>query len=85
MGWQIRFVEVDGRGDDFVCCAAQIAGCPREDAGVQVENSPPYPQRVVKVRLGYCVTPYQRLRLYNGAPFSRLLRHAGDTEDVFSA
>ena len=30
-------------------------------------------------------TPYQRLRLYNGAPFSRLLRHAGDTEDVFSA
>ena len=37
------------------------------------------------VRLGYCFTPYQRLRLYNGAPFSRLLRHAGDTEDVFSA
>ena len=36
------------------------------------------------VRLGYCFTPYQRLRLYNGAPFSRLLRHAGDTEDVFS-
>ena len=36
-------------------------------------------------RLGYCFTPYQRLRLYNGAPFSRLLRHAGDTEDVFSA
>ena len=35
--------------------------------------------------LGYCFTPYQRLRLYNGAPFSRLLRHAGDTEDVFSA
>ena len=27
-----------------------------------------------------CFTPYQRLRLYNGAPFSRLLRHAGDTE-----
>ena len=39
----------------------------------------------LKVRLGYCFTPYQRLRLYNGAPFSRLLRHAGDTEDVFSA
>ena len=38
-----------------------------------------------KVRLGYCFTPYQRLRLYNGAPFSRLLRHAGDTEDLFSA
>ena len=38
-----------------------------------------------KVRLGYCFTPYQRLWLYNGAPFSRLLRHAGDTEDVFSA
>ena len=37
------------------------------------------------VRLGYCFPPYQRLRLYNGAPFSRLLRHAGDTEDVFSA
>ena len=36
------------------------------------------------LRLGYCLTPYQRLRLYNGAPFSRLLRHAGDTEDVFS-
>ena len=36
-------------------------------------------------RLGYCFTPYQRIRLYNGAPFSRLLRHAGDTEDVFSA
>ena len=36
-------------------------------------------------RLGNCFTPYQRLRLYNGAPFSRLLRHAGDTEDVFSA
>ena len=35
--------------------------------------------------LGYRFTPYQRLRLYNGAPFSRLLRHAGDTEDVFSA
>ena len=35
--------------------------------------------------LGYCFTPYQRLWLYNGAPFSRLLRHAGDTEDVFSA
>ena len=29
------------------------------------------------LRLGYCLTPYQRLRLYNGAPFSRLLRHAG--------
>ena len=28
---------------------------------------------------------YQRLRLYNSAPFSRLLQHAGDTEDVFSA
>ena len=38
-----------------------------------------------KVRLGYCFTPYQQLRLYNGAPLSRLLRHAGDTEDVFSA
>ena len=36
------------------------------------------------VRLGYCFTPHQRLWLYNGAPFSRLLRHAGDTEDVFS-
>ena len=36
------------------------------------------------IRLGSCLTPYQRLRLYNGAPFSRLLRHAGDTEDVFS-
>ena len=24
-------------------------------------------------------------RRTNGAPFSRLLRHAGDTEDVFSA
>ena len=34
------------------------------------------------VRLGCCLTPYQRLRLYNGAPFSRLLRHVGDTEDV---
>ena len=34
-----------------------------------------------QVRSGYCFTPYQRLRLYNGAPFSRLLRHAGDTED----
>ena len=31
-------------------------------------------QRHQKVRLGYCFTPYQRLRLYNGAPFSRLLR-----------
>ena len=40
---------------------------------------------VALVRLGYCFTPYQRLRLYNGAPFSRLLRHTGDTEDVFSA
>ena len=38
-----------------------------------------------QARLGYCFTPYQRLRLCNGAPFSRLLRHAGDTEDVFSA
>ena len=37
------------------------------------------------VRLGYCFTPYQRLRLYNVTPFSRLLRHAGDTEDVFLA
>ena len=37
------------------------------------------------VNSGYCFTPYQRLRLYNGAPFSRLLRHAGDTEDIFSA
>ena len=37
------------------------------------------------LRLGYCFTPYQRLKLYNGAPFSRLLRHAADTEDVFSA
>ena len=37
------------------------------------------------VRLGYCFTPYQRLRLHNGAPFSRLLRHAGDKEDVLSA
>ena len=36
-----------------------------------------------QVRLGY-LTPYQRLRLYNVAPFSRLLRHPGDTEDVFS-
>ena len=36
----------------------------------------------VKIRLGCCFTPYQRL--YNGAPLSRLLRHAGDTEDVFS-
>ena len=39
-------------------------------------------------RLDYCPTPYQRLhfvRPHNGAPFSRLLRHAGDTEDVFSA
>ena len=34
--------------------------------------------------LGYCLTPYQRLKLYYGAQFSRLLRHAGDTEDVFS-
>ena len=42
-------------------------------------------EHVWYVRLGYCFTPYQRLRLYNGAPFSRLLRHAGDTEDVFSA
>ena len=33
----------------------------------------------------YCFTPYQWLMLYNGAPFSRLLGHAGDTEDVFSA
>ena len=39
---------------------------------------------IIRVKLGYCLTPYQRLRLYNGAPFSRLLRHAGDTEDVFS-
>ena len=31
------------------------------------------------VMLCYCFTP-----LYNGAPISRLLRHAGDTEDVFS-
>ena len=38
-----------------------------------------------RLALGYCFTPYQRLRLYNGAPFSRLLRHAGDTENVFSA
>ena len=37
-----------------------------------------------KVRLG-CFTPYQQLRLYNGAPFSRLLRQSGDTEDIFSA
>ena len=37
------------------------------------------------LHVGYCFTPYQRLRLYNGATFSRLLRHAGDTEDVFSA
>ena len=29
-------------------------------------------------------TQYQQLRLYNGAPFSRLLRHAGGTEDIFS-
>ena len=36
-------------------------------------------------RLGYCFTPYQRPLLYSGAPFSRLLRHAGDTEEVFSA
>ena len=35
------------------------------------------------VRLGYCFTPYQRLMLYNGAPFSRLL-HAGDPEETFS-
>ena len=39
----------------------------------------------LQVRLGYCSTSYQRLRLYNGAPFSHLLRYAGDTEDVFSA
>ena len=41
----------------------------------------------ILVRLGYCFTPYdyQRLRLYNGAPFRRLLRNAGDTEDVFSS
>ena len=32
---------------------------------------------MVWVRLGYCFTPYQRLRLYNGAPFGRLLRHSG--------
>ena len=38
----------------------------------------------VRLRLSCCLTPYQRLRLYNGAPFSRLLRHARDTEDVFS-
>ena len=38
-----------------------------------------------RVGLGYCFTLYQRLRLNNGTPFSRLLRHAGDTEDVFSA
>ena len=38
----------------------------------------------IMVRLGCCLTPYQRLRLYNGAPFSRLLQNAGDTEDVFS-
>ena len=36
------------------------------------------------VRLGYCFTPYQRLWLYKRCPFSRLLRYAGDTEDVFS-
>ena len=41
--------------------------------------------QIIWVRLGYCFTPYQRLRLYNGAPFSLLLRHAWDTEDVFSA
>ena len=34
------------------------------------------------LRLGYCFTPYQRPRLNNGAPFSRLLRHAGDTERI---
>ena len=31
--------------------------------------------------LGCCLSPYQRLRLYNAAPFSRLLRHAGDMEE----
>ena len=50
---------------------------PREDAGGLVKLGYCF-------NLGYCFTPYQRLRLYNGAPFSRLLRHAGDTEDVFS-
>ena len=38
-----------------------------------------------EVRLGLLFNAViQRLRLYNGAPFSRLLRHAEDTEDVYS-
>ena len=41
------------------------------------------PLMFARVRLGCCLTPYQRPTLHNGAPFSRLLRHAGDTEDVF--
>ena len=44
-----------------------------------------FKERIRLERLDYCLTPSQRLRLYNGAPFSRFLRHAGDTEDVFSA
>ena len=54
---------------------------PCGDAGGLSRIRPPYPQRVVKgdlmrrryialdadtVRLGYCLTPYQQLRLYNG-------------------
>ena len=34
-----------------------------------------------KVRLGKCLTPYQRLGLYYGAHFSRLLRHAWDPRE----
>ena len=49
------------------------------------ENTSKLRRHHLYARLGYCFRPYQRLRLYNGAPFSHLLRHAGDTEDVFSA
>ena len=48
-------------------------------------TAPRLSQNKLKMSLGYCFTPYQRPRLYNGATFSRLLRHAGDTEDVLSA
>ena len=37
------------------------------------------PRRQKEVRLGYCFTPYQRLRLYNDAPFSRLKPPASPT------
>ena len=35
--------------------------------------------------LFYAVSATKATFVYNGAPFSRPLRNAGDTEDVFSA